>query len=136
MDIFPYNDGEKDRFGDPMRIERLLDTTAGGSFAKLLQLALSENPDISNPATDRELLCIQTAFEIKPFDPLTGQGTTEEFQFNLYDEFLRWRDKKKANGDSPPSLPTPTVGTPPAPPVSPPPSKAKLNTASGLTSHV
>lgn len=137
MNIFPYNDGKQDRFGDPMRIERVLESHCGGSLYDLMQRSKSENPDLANPATDQILEAICKAFELEPFNAATGTGTTEEFQLALLDQFADWRSKKKANIDLPPNSPTTSVGVPFSgpKPYQPMPSREKSATVSGSISR-
>ena len=133
-EICKYHDGEKERFGDPWRIERLLDAHAGGDFDALIDQTKSPNTDISCPAFDQLYTAIRVAFDLKPFDATTGQGATEEFCHDLYKKFRDWQDKKKANTETPPTTQQPMVGTPPSPPAASPPMPNQQKSSMASTS--
>lgn len=113
---FPYNDGSKDRFGDPSKIDRILEAYANNNLRGLLEQTASPNPELSLPAWESLYAAIRAAFELSPYDPATGLGSTEDFCFSLLESFLDWKDKKKANGGNLPTSSQPTDGQPPVPP--------------------
>ena len=137
MNIFQYNDGTKTRFGDPTRIERLLNAHSGGSIYDVQERSKSPNPELADQAHDVLHMAICAAFELEPFNAATGTGTTEEFRNTLLEAFGNWRSKKKATTDLPPRSPTTSAGRPPstqAPYPSVPP-ETKSATVSGSTSR-
>lgn len=113
---FPYNDGKKDRFGDPSKIDRVLEAYANNNLRGLLEQTGSPNPELSMPAWEGLHAGIRAAFELDAFDVATGTGATEDFCFSLLESFQEWKAKKKASIGMPPTSSQPTDGTAPLPP--------------------
>lgn len=106
--IFPYHDGVQERFGDPLRIDRLLNTYLGGDRKGAMQRINSPAPEIAVPAMEKLLNAISQAFGIPRFDDKTGEGVgTEDVLRGTLNKFLDWMIVKKKNiGTLPMSAPT------------------------------
>ena len=103
---------------DPIAVHRRMKICTGGRFGKLIEDAnvLNARPDepgYTPPPEDhpehlqaliaRGVLAgaVIQAFELQPFDPMTGQGVLEEEALALLYKYLVWMDgKKKVAGHS------------------------------------
>lgn len=87
--IFPYHNGERQVYGDPLKIRRRLNARLDGNLNK----ALSEK-DLSPDHYERVLDAVVFAFDLIPFDPETGKGAQEEVVVRALKAFLDWLQKK------------------------------------------
>ena len=79
---------------------RYLEAYADGDLSALVQIANSGQPESEKvQARDTLMQAIETAFSLEPFDPLTGGGCTEEYKIRLYDDYMKWIEDKKKDGD-------------------------------------
>lgn len=101
-DIFKYNNGEKEVFGDPMAIDRTIRARLGNP-AKIIEqvnsidLNTADSPQLSQGLQAQETMCVavREAFGLKPFDPETGKGATESHCFAVWAQFVNFLDEKK-----------------------------------------
>jgi hypothetical protein len=100
--IFPYHDGERDRFGDPIAIYRKLVQSLGGDLQGWLDRRWADNEQAAAMAWDKVLDAVRGAFEMKPFAP-DGSGATDQHCDDTIHAYLEWLEKKKLN-----TGPTPT----------------------------
>jgi hypothetical protein len=124
-DIYgPFEDGcGNRRMADPIRVYRRLQQATAGQLAQLLTLAKSDDPVGSSEAEEKLVAAVVFAFDLAPFDPATGGGTTESMCRALLSDFVGWMDAKKKSRQtsqtSSPSTETPSFAaddstTPPA----------------------
>jgi hypothetical protein len=108
-EIFPYTDisGEP-RFADPTRVLRVLTLHCDGDMDEQIKLARSENPALAFPAMEQLLAGIEQAFHLPTFDPMTGQGATNDQLLDLLHSFIEWMGKKKVTQGSQPTFPAST----------------------------
>lgn len=105
------------RYADPIAVKRNLHIATGGRLNKLIADANKDVRTADNPPLDDEsperMAALQArgtlagaacyAFELPRFDPMTGDGMTEEEAMSLLMEYLTWLDQKKTSGGSLPS---------------------------------
>lgn len=101
-DIFgPYNNGKADVYGDPLAIHRRLVHHLGGDPNQFLKDYRSEVEPVAFEATQRLLAATTSAFGLFPFDPMTGEGATEDDTLNVLFDLVDWLEsKKKSTGNS------------------------------------
>ena len=75
--VFRFFDGEKPRYGDPLKIHREL-YMALGSPDEVFAAYESDDPAAWMPAAGRIAEAARLAFPMAPFDPATGKGATEQ----------------------------------------------------------
>lgn len=120
--IFRYNDGEQDRYGDPLALESNL-IEALGDLTLLLQKINAMRAAQADPLAliegvqARRVLIggVRAAFGLKPFDPATGRGATDDLALGTYLAWVNWTQKKSGNGPDTPSTSPSTDSTPPTP---------------------
>jgi hypothetical protein len=101
-EIFEYCDGQQNRFGDPMRIDRLLSVSLGGDRQAAYARAQSPDPGIAEKGMETLLNGIAKAFDVARYNDKSGQGVMEEQLLELLDKFIDWKnEKKKPSGGSP-----------------------------------
>ena len=98
--IFPYFDGAKDRFGDPVAIDRRLTIACGGDWADLVRKALPEETPqeaatIVMSHVERLFAAVRSAFEMVPFDSQTGTGALDANVYEAIRSFIEFTVKKK-----------------------------------------
>ena len=111
--IFKYNDGFNDVYGDPFDIDYRFQESSKMENMELIEKWISEVPKDQNGQIDilgdvgplrlfneacRKLIpFIRAAFNLKPFDPSTGEGLTSEQVFELQAEYNDWKEGLKKN---------------------------------------
>lgn len=119
--IFKYNDGVNERFGDPIALHRgliLALRAQGGDLAEVCKLANSHEPNdqgvMVRVRPDAQAVEYQgyllgaarEAFGLGGYNPMTGEGVLDEDVYKVLDSFFDWEAKKKASTDpSPTSVP-------------------------------
>lgn len=145
--IFKYNDGQKDRYADPLAIRRALIRESGGQFwtwwddceepkaasfsseltAEQLEHARALHASLyisAAAAQERFLSVVRAVFKMPELNPDTGEGVVEDECWRVireYDEFLE--KNERAAGNSPTTLSAATLpgadGNSTTPPTSP-----------------
>lgn len=111
-EIFEYYNGERNVFGDPLRIWRTLNNLLEGDPNKVLQEAKSPIVDIAHPAQEKVLGAVDAAFEMVPFDSVTGYGAMESDRLAALDSFLVWVQKKSPRQETLATSSLPTTSFP------------------------
>lgn len=125
--VFPYWDGSKRVYGDPLAIEdRYLADMAGEDLDELnrdLSPDLSPDPAAPAPTSGPRVLArlqaqerladgVRAAFRLAPFDEATGEGMTADQVRTLWNRYNAWKDGLK--GDTGPGASTPPPTADPA----------------------
>jgi len=119
--IFPYFDGEKQVFGDPLEIHDRLTDLLDGDPEHALQLArppglkdadgkeLPGNPDPRSRYEAKRRLdaAVVTAFELIPFDRTTGNGANRLQRATALSSFCSWMEANRKKNDASPTSPGP-----------------------------
>ena len=108
QDIFPYYDGERNRWADPFAVDRILSSYLDGDPTGYREKSLSPIAEISNPAVERMKQAICAAFKLPPFNETDGTGTREDALWEVFDNFVTWRQKKKLTSASLPTSEQPS----------------------------
>jgi hypothetical protein len=123
--IFAYNDGCREVFGDPVAIDRRLTQALGCSPHLVLTDAKATLPGttelngpVAFPAIERLMAATRQAFEMAPFDKATGMGAREEDCLAALNAFCSYMQVKKKN-----TAPSRTSSAPSAATRSPSPTK-------------
>lgn len=74
---FLYHDGEKDIHGDPLTLHRALVRATAGQLEELLKQARSDDPATAVLAAEKVIDCTRVAFDLIPYDRLTGRGVMD-----------------------------------------------------------
>ena len=105
----PYDCGNGYIHADPFRVRRRLAQLLPGDKAKeLLDQWHSPAPEYALAAAEQFLDAVAAAFEIHRFDPMTGQGATEDALITIWNAWQDWTSKK--NGIAP-TCPTSSPAT-------------------------
>lgn len=134
----PYNDGMADVFADPFKVFLALVRLLDGDPEAVNKQAREPFPldsfdgegkaippsaqdvaawRLSTSEAQQQLAdAAREAFEMQPFDKLTGCGATDEMCQKVLDDFLAYMDGLKKNIASTPTSPPPTVPPPPSVP--------------------
>lgn len=115
-DIFPYFDGQRQRFADPFAVDSTLAVFLDGNPGAYKEKSVSPIAEEAVPARNRIKQAVCAAFDIKGFDSNTGDGATEDIVLGIFKEFLLWRQKKNASAASSPILPASSASEMPPPP--------------------
>lgn len=103
--IFPYHNGERQVYGDPMALSRRLTIHAGGDIDALvrdwrkdpvLDDAGQELPGSRALRLQHEekiVEAVRKAFQMIPWDDSTGQGATWDQCMTAFEDFLRFWEK-------------------------------------------
>jgi hypothetical protein len=93
----PYWNGVAKIYGDPLTIDRRMRRALEGDPNEFLAIAKDPNQPESErfAATERVLRAAEFAFSLQPFDPASGQGSTEEQVREVLQQFSDWVDQKK-----------------------------------------
>lgn len=126
----PYQDGRGNQvFADPEAVYRhLMAETAGELNAITSQYNESELGMAI--VAERLASAAIVAFDLKPFDKATGQGTLQDDALNLVGNFLDWRDQKKTPPAASPTF-APSMGQDGSHAGNRPPSVTRRTTLSG-----
>jgi len=105
----PFCNGESQVYADPIRVYRRLHFALDGDPNKYLRDRRSEDQEVAFKAKEHLISAAVYAFEMKPFDPTTGQGVLEENVLPTLKAYLEYMDAKKEMGlnsqtSSPPIL--------------------------------
>lgn len=87
--IFQYFDGQRQVYGDPLKIRRRLNGRLDGNLNKALA-----DKDLSPEHYERVLDAVVYAFDLPPFNQETGEGAVEEVVVKALTSFLDWLQKK------------------------------------------
>lgn len=121
--VFKYFDGSAWVFGDPLHIYRVLQEQTGGELNRFIRESNAKRPcpctmketppdpnvlcdlcgndghvdntEVSGPARTAILAAVRVAFELKPFDKVTGEGATEEICDWAMDCYQAYMESKK-----------------------------------------
>jgi hypothetical protein len=113
-DIFRYFDGAVYRFADPLKIDRDLFIAAGCPINVLIEKSKNQDSPEGKRAEGAWIECVRAAFEMKPFDILTGEGATEDDCRRAWQDYTAFLEKKNQNPEPPPPSSTPTPESTPA----------------------
>lgn len=113
--IFRYFNGEKEVYGDPLRIQRDLYLKLGDPDAAFK--AADEGNDFyaQNTIVDNA----REAFHMVPFNPETGTGATDEDVEAALTALFSYFEKKSLNSATKPSSEPSTTSIPTASPTTP-----------------
>lgn len=155
--IYPYDDGQARVYADPWKALSDLTRLLGGDPEGVRRRAtmpppgdvLGDNNERHPPDPDalaqwrletteaREQLvdAVRQAFEMQPFDKVTGTGARFDQCLDLMDDFLAWVKKNESSTVTTPTRPSTTDWPPPlVPGLSPVPASLPRNSsASGST---
>ena len=107
--IFEYSDGMANVFGDPLEIDLKLREALDYRWAEVCENA---QPKEANGQPRAEPVILEAhkklvnaafrAFQLVPFDRMTGKGCTAAMAMRVYNEFIDFRDglKKKQSESS------------------------------------
>ena len=107
--VFRYQVDDRTVYADPLALRRRLVQATGGEINQLLREAADPPPggayDPSQElaclaARERLAAAILAAFDLPPFDPATGGGTTEAVALAPLWEFTDWLEKNGSGGGS------------------------------------
>jgi len=93
--IFPYHNGVALVYADPLAIYRRLVLALDGEPNRWIEESRSDVAVLRVNAEQRLDQAVRVAFEMAPFDPLTGGGATAEFCDAALDAYLVYLDAKK-----------------------------------------
>lgn len=120
--IFKYNNGERDVFGDPILIETRFFKTLmeQGNPESILKNLGEENHALREDAINKFVPAVMAAFKVKPLDEETGDGLTVSQMIDLYSDYFQWyagvkkntEDTPNSSQSTPDSLPTAEPGEP------------------------
>jgi hypothetical protein len=102
-DIFLYFDGERERFGDPLRIRRRFYNKLDGNPKAVIEQTKSPVTEDRDEAHEKLNEALVYAFDLQPFDPATGEGVLEEDLRRLFKEFFDFLDAKKKRLETSPT---------------------------------
>jgi hypothetical protein len=98
--VFAYEAAGVERYADPAAVRRDLLRGAGGAFDELCLAASKDGPEAEDAREKLHgVLC--GAFGLAPFDPSTGEGTTETESAALYEQFAAWLDRPRPEAPQP-----------------------------------
>ena len=102
--IYEYHNGEKIIAADPMVLARRVLMAFEGDPNKVIDRMdpQANSLAIACEATDKFVAGVRQAFDLKPFDPDTGEGTLEQDVHRVWNEYQEWVQKKSPATD--PSL--------------------------------
>ena len=113
----PYWTGSAQRFADPLMIRLRYQHACNGKYDEMVANLRSKDPDTLFKAYDGLIKSTWYAFELEPFDPATGKGTTPTDTVELAKRFAAWQaEVKKKSALKPTSAPVTTSGPGPIPP--------------------
>lgn len=103
---FEYFNGSKPVYGDPYAIFRQLIAGCDGDFEGVVKAWSGDNLAMRVKAIDKLLSVSRKAFGMVPFNPMTGDGATDEDVQQVLETFFEWSAQKKTKqGTSPTSPP-------------------------------
>ena len=113
--VFKYQVDGKDRWGDPLAIERKLHKMCGtsGRYAELL-VEVNEAPvEVAFEAMAKLSVAVVAAFGLgsQPFDPDTGEGVMEREWMDTFLAFLEWQEKNDSGSEASPTPSAPSEPT-------------------------
>jgi len=94
---YPMPDGTT-RFADPMRIRRRLSWKTTGLIDDIVVQQQSDLAHERLAAEDKIIEATAFAFDLPIFNDATGEGCTDDYLLELFDDFDQWRDGLKKNG--------------------------------------
>lgn len=107
--IFPYKAGgihdPVTVFADPLSTYRRIVTEVGGDLDGTLQMMQSLNPSQAIAATEKLLAATRAAFNLTPFNGMTGEGCCDEDVQALLERFTAWCEKKNPSAETSPTSP-------------------------------
>lgn len=102
--LFRYHNGEREVFGDPLRIWRRLNNHLEGKGRETWEAAAQEaNLLEADRAQEKIYRAAVVAFDLVPLDPDTGAGCTEDHVKEVLDSFLKWIEQKKSEAENSPT---------------------------------
>lgn len=110
--VFQYHNGIENVFADPLRAWGIILIKLEGKVAEICTRA--RNKDETVPVAEQQLAAMRlddavcVAFEMPPFDPKTGQGSTLLDRLRVWGEFSAYMDEKKKQPDSSVTFSAPT----------------------------
>lgn len=100
--VFAYHDGAGTVHGDPLAIWRRMLAAFDGDLDVVLEQARHDQAAVWAPAMGRLVEAVRDVFAMRPFDPATGQGATDEDCLAALRAWQGWLAKKKATAASSP----------------------------------
>ncbi len=107
--LFYYFNGEKPVFGDPLTLYRRLLARLGSDPNALIEQVNHEAVEVSAPATETFLIAVRAAFDMVPFDAVTGKGSRDEDAFAAFNQFSDFIEKKNLSAATSPTSSPPTT---------------------------
>lgn len=95
--VFSYFNGSATIFADPMAIKRRIAHATKGQESQILADCKSDLEPVAFAAWEKFLAATREAFEMVPFNPVDGTGSTEEDCIDAWNAFVDYRVKKKRN---------------------------------------
>jgi hypothetical protein len=111
--IFRYYNGAQIVYGDPLHMDLRLREALGGNAKQVYEdYNDDEHPEVNIPATLKLIEATRAAFEMLPFDPLTGQGARDEHCLKALWDLWEWTEKNGSGAVSSPSGSRPSTSIP------------------------
>lgn len=107
----PYPSGRKGEllYGDPLKIYRRLVHYLDGDPNTVLENTHDDKPEpVRFEATERVVDAVIRSFDLKPFDPATGEGATEDDCFTILDVYQEWLEGEEKAAEKTPMSQPPT----------------------------
>ena len=116
--VFPYHNGSKKLFGDPLAIESrfLAALAAAGTDGETVDNSLASKVVAERLHAGSQIAAaVRESFRLVPFDEETGEGVTDEGVKAIWNRFNAWRDSLKADTGPGQNTPPPTDDSPASP---------------------
>lgn len=114
-EIFKYNNGREDIFGDPVDLMEKFVIACGGNYQQRMKDAFPEpypeQPEanaVVGQAKQFLIAAVRKTFDLVPFDPRTGSGATAQTAYDTIHSFMNFWFKKKESTEPAPMSPTPS----------------------------
>ena len=104
----PYWNGRNNVYQDPLKIRRILKAALDGKPDVWIGRTASPDPVEASLALDKIAKAARSAFDMVPFDGLSGKGATETQCLRAVQMFLDWQSSKKVSTKPSPICSPPT----------------------------
>lgn len=89
----PYHDGLSERYADPIAVHRKLVMVLDEDPNHFIRQLKSEVPSIKVRAEIELAAAAVGAFDLLPFDPSSGTGSTQDEALAILYDYIGWREK-------------------------------------------